>query len=62
VQKDGFPFAAASRSERLMALLEANVLKRYTPCRFKNTDEIPHALAEVHVELVLIHPFRGMLH
>ena len=41
-----------------MALLEADALKRCTPCRFQNTDEIAHALAEVHVELVLIHPFR----
>jgi cell filamentation protein len=58
MQKDGFPFAAASRIEPLMALLEADALKRCTPCRFQNTDEIAHALAEVHVELVLIHPFR----
>ncbi len=58
MQKDGFPFAAASRIERLMSLLEADALKRCTPCRFQNTDGIAHALAEVHVELVLIHPFR----
>ena len=41
-----------------MSLLEADALKRCTPCRFQNTDEIAHALAEVHLELVLIHPFR----
>jgi cell filamentation protein len=58
MQKDGFPFAAASRIEPLMAILEADALKRCTPCRFQYTDEIAHALAEVHVELVLIHPFR----
>jgi cell filamentation protein len=40
-----------------MTVLEANAPKRYTPCRFQNPDEIAHALAEVHVELVLIHPF-----
>ena len=58
LQKDGFPFAAANRIATLMADLEAGQLKRYTPCRFADTDLIARALAEVHVELVLIHPFR----
>jgi fido (protein-threonine AMPylation protein) len=46
MQKDGFPFAAATRIEPLMALLEADALKRCTPCRFQNTDEIAHAGTE----------------
>jgi cell filamentation protein len=29
-----------------------------TPCNFKDRTEILHALAETHIELVLIHPFR----
>jgi len=30
----------------------------YTPCHMKSIDIIAEALARVHVELVLIHPFR----
>lgn len=29
--------------------------------RFESRDEVAHALAEVHVELMLIHPFRRIL-
>jgi cell filamentation protein len=58
LQKDGFPFAAASLIDGLMAALEAGALRRHTPCRFPDVDAISGALAEVHVELVLIHPFR----
>lgn len=31
---------------------------RNTPCNFKKRPEVLHALAETHIELVLIHPFR----
>ena len=41
-----------------MAEFETDVLARYTPCNFKDRSAIAHALAETHVELVLIHPFR----
>ena len=37
---------------------ERGVLARYTPCNFKERADVTHALAETHVELVLIHPFR----
>jgi len=37
---------------------ERNVLRRYTPCRCKDLGDIVHALAVVHTELILIHPFR----
>jgi cell filamentation protein len=33
-------------------------LRLYTPCHPKERVEIVRALAEIHVELVLIHPFR----
>jgi cell filamentation protein len=58
MEKDGFPFAAAYRIERLMGDLEAGPLTRCTPCTFWDVDMLATALAEVHVELVLIHPFR----
>jgi cell filamentation protein len=41
-----------------MAVFEKDILKIYTPCRSGNIEEIVRALAVVHTELVLIHPFR----
>lgn len=58
VSKGEFPFAAAARVPSLMEEFERNVLTRYTPCNFKSRTDVIRALAEVHVELVLIHPFR----
>jgi cell filamentation protein len=58
VSKDDFPFAAAAHIPSLMVQFERDVLSINTPCTFKNRSEVVHALAETHVELVLIHPFR----
>jgi cell filamentation protein len=58
VKKNEFPFAAAAQIQKLMADFEAGPLKRHTPCRPTSIDRLAAALAEVHVELVLIHPFR----
>lgn len=58
VSKGEFPFAAAARVPDLMAVFETKVLDRYTPCNFKDRLAVVRALAETHVELVLIHPFR----
>lgn len=58
VSKGDFPFAAAARVPALMEQFERDVLARYTPCNFRERVEVAHALAETHVELVLIHPFR----
>ncbi len=58
VSKDDFLFAAAAHIPSLMQQFERDVLARLTPCRFPTSQEILRALAETHVELVLIHPFR----
>lgn len=58
VSKGEFPFAAANRVPSLMEEFEKDVLARHTPCNFKERADIIRALAETHVELVLIHPFR----
>ena len=58
VSKDGFPFAAASRIPALMEDFSRDALARRTPCRAVGREETASALAETHVELVLIHPFR----
>lgn len=58
IGKGGFMFAAAAHVPELMKQFEQEQLNRLTPCRFEDNDTIAKALAEVHVELVLIHPFR----
>ena len=58
ITKDGFPFAAAAQVPRLMREAERGVLARYTPCKAADDDEMVEALAVVHAELILIHPFR----
>jgi cell filamentation protein len=58
VSKDDFPFAAALHVPALMTRFERDVLARNTPCTFKDRSKVVHALAETHIELVLIHPFR----
>jgi len=56
--KDGFTFAGAHAIPQLMVSLEKDHLKRFTPCRGKNLEDVIEALAVIHAELVLIHPFR----
>jgi len=58
MSKDGFPFAAAGQIERLMGELERGPLQDFTPCRFTEHGAQAKALAVVHAELTLIHPFR----
>lgn len=58
IGKGGFQFAMAHTIPILMAELQHKQLRKYTPCLFENRDDVAQALAEVHVELMLIHPFR----
>jgi len=58
LSKGDFPFAPANQIPRLMVELEKGPLRQYTPCRFTVMDEIVRAIAIVHTELLLIHPFR----
>ena len=58
VSKGDFPFAAVAHIPSLMTQFERAVLARNTPCNFKDRRGVVHALAETHIELVLIHPFR----
>lgn len=58
LSKGGFNFAQSHVIPMLLDDFERNQLRRYTPCRFEDAGDIAHALAEVHVELMLIHPFR----
>jgi cell filamentation protein len=56
--KGTFPFAAAAKIPALMDAFEKESLQQFTPCLFTTQPEVVHALAVVHTELVLIHPFR----
>lgn len=58
VKKGSFSFAASAQIPKLMTRFEEGPLKRHTPCRPAGVEDLAVALAEVHVELVLIHPFR----
>jgi len=58
ISKGNFVFAAAMHVPQLMLEFERKQLTRLTPCRFEKIENVVAALAEVHVELILIHPFR----
>jgi cell filamentation protein len=58
LSKGDFPFATANQIPRLMMEFEKGPLREYTPCQFTVVDEIIRAVAVVHTELLLIHPFR----
>jgi len=58
MSKGNFMFAAPAHIPRLMADFEREILVKYTPCTFKSRQNLVIALAIVHTELILIHPFR----
>jgi cell filamentation protein, protein adenylyltransferase len=58
IGKVGFQFAHATLIPKLMAQLQRRVLRRHTPCAGMDDTLLARTLAEVHAELILIHPFR----
>jgi len=58
MSKGNFMFAAPSHIPQLMDDFQRELLKRYTPCIFDSRQDVIAALAIVHTELILIHPFR----
>lgn len=58
IGKGGLQFAHAPLVPGLMAELERGPLARHTPCCPMSDDALALALAEVHAELILVHPFR----
>jgi cell filamentation protein len=58
ISKGDFHFAVAAQVPQLMTELENKHLREFTPCRFDSQRQIIKALAVVHAELILIHPFR----
>ncbi len=41
-----------------MEVLERDFLSRYTPCVGMGEEQLVEAIAVIHIELILIHPFR----
>lgn len=58
VSKDGFTWPPAARVEQNMEALGDGLLRSNTPCAAGRLPEIARRIAEVHAELLLIHPFR----
>lgn len=58
ISKDGFVFATAAFIPDLLNEFQRQQLDLLTPCRPNSVDELLNALSSVHVELILIHPFR----
>ena len=58
MEKGGFRWPPAYLVAQNMAALEQGLLHRNTPCLPAPLDTVARGMAEVHAELLLIHPFR----
>lgn len=58
MSKGDFTFAASGQVPKLMDNLDKAILPVRTPCADMSEDQLTEAIAVVHVELILIHPFR----
>jgi cell filamentation protein len=58
IGKGGLQFAHAPLIPRLMVNFGKEALRRHTPCGHTAHATVARSLAEVHAQLILIHPFR----
>lgn len=58
MSKGDFLFAPAGQVTRLMDEYDHGVLARHTPCTGMDRERLIDSIAVVHVEFILIHPFR----
>lgn len=58
MSKGNFMFAAPAHIPQLMDDFQRELLEKFTPCIFDSRQDVIAALAIVHAELILIHPFR----
>ncbi len=56
--KGDFHFAASARIPALLVELDGKFLSWLTPCSGLDDDQLVTAIAQVHVEFILLHPFR----
>lgn len=57
MSKGGFPFAPAAQIPRLMTEFDHD-LNLHTPCTGFDVHQLTKAIALIHVEFILMHPFR----
>lgn len=58
LSKSSVAFCPVVHLREQSAVFDQQVLQRLTPCSKLSRFELPSALAEVHVEFILLHPFR----
>lgn len=58
ISKGGFMFAPSAQLPKLLNEFDTKYLFQYTPCSGMNEEQLITAIAIIHVELILIHPFR----
>lgn len=58
ISKGGFMFAPSAQLPKLLHEFDTKYLTRYTPCVSMSREQLTEAIAIIHVELILIHPFR----
>lgn len=58
ISKGDFQFAAAAQIPRLLDIFERDCLAKFTPCHDVDDAAVIEAIAQTHVEFILIHPFR----
>jgi len=56
--KDNFQFATAHLIPKLMQEFNRKFLANYTPCSSMDEEKLIDALAIIHIEYILVHPFR----
>ncbi|GMR16111.1 MAG: hypothetical protein BMS9Abin31_0418 [Gammaproteobacteria bacterium] len=57
IGKAEFQFSVAHLVPKLMHTFNSKFLAVYTPCNQMNEDDLVEALAKVHIEYILTHPF-----
>jgi len=58
MSKDDFHFAVAAQIPNLLRKFDTQYLAQFTPCAELDDEQLIAAIATVHVEFILIHPFR----
>lgn len=58
MSKAGFPFANPEFINKSMKVFEKQYLQKFTPCHSKELHNLAYLLGVLHVEFIIIHPFR----
>lgn len=58
MSKGTFQFAAAAQIAQLLNKFQQDYLQQYTPCTGYSREQLVEAISIIHIEFILIHPFR----